>query len=336
AYVSGQTRSGAEIVDYVAINYSISPRLLLALLDYQTGALRDHQMPVDEYLLGFKDKDRVTLYLQLLKAATFLNNGYYDWRGGNLTELELEDGSLERPDPWQNAATVALQYYYAIVYAKPYYQVAISPDGLADTYAALFGDPWLNIKPHIPGSLRQPDFRLPFLPGKQWAYTGGPHTGWGVGSPFAALDFAPPSVLKGCAPSNEWVVAVADGIIARSETGIVVLDLDMDGDERTGWTVFYMHVGTDGRIPYGTRIESGDAIGHPSCERGVSTGTHIHIARKYNGEWMLADGVLGFNLEGWISKNGYAAYSGTLEKNGVIIRACECADARSQISSSRP
>ena len=32
------TRTAAEIVNYVAINYSISPKLLLALLDYQSGA----------------------------------------------------------------------------------------------------------------------------------------------------------------------------------------------------------------------------------------------------------------------------------------------------------
>jgi LasA protease len=336
AYVSGQTRSGAEIVDYVALNYSISPQLLLALLDYQTGALSDPRQPVDEFLLGFEDKDRATMYLQLLDAAGLLNNGYYAWRSGKLTELELEDGSLERPDPWQNAATVGLQYYYSIIYTKPYYQRATSPDGLAATYATLFGDPWVEVNDHIPGSLHQPDFRLPFLPGKLWAYTGGPHTGWGNGEPFAAIDFAPPSTLHGCAPSNEWVVALADGLIARSETGIVVLDVDMDGDERTGWTVFYLHVGEDDRVPLGTRVIAGDVIGHPSCERGSSTGTHIHIARKYNGEWMLAEGVLGFNLEGWMAFCGDAAYEGTLEKGGARVRACVCADARSQLSSDRP
>ncbi|MGA9398402.1 MAG: LysM peptidoglycan-binding domain-containing protein [Anaerolineaceae bacterium] len=336
AYVAGITRSGAEIVDYVALNYSISPRLLLAILDYQTGALSDPRQPVDEYLLGFEDKYNSTIYLQLLKAANLINNGYYDWRSGRLTELELEDGSLERPDPWQNAATVGLQYYYTKVFTKPYYQRAISPDGLAATYAKLFGDPWLDVVPHIPGSLRQPDFRLPFLPGKLWAYTGGPHTGWGEGAPLAAIDFAPPSVLHGCALSSEWVVALADGIIARSETGIVVLDLDMDGDERTGWIIFYLHIGEDDRIPLGTRVKAGDPIGHPSCERGTSTGTHVHVARKYNGEWLLAEGALGFNLEGWLVTNGDTAYEGTLAKSGVVVRACVCADARSQLSSSRP
>ncbi len=69
AYVSGQIRSGAEIVDLVALNYSLSPQLLLALLEYQTGALSNPQQPKDEFLLGLKEKDREMLYLQLLDAA---------------------------------------------------------------------------------------------------------------------------------------------------------------------------------------------------------------------------------------------------------------------------
>lgn len=335
-YVFGQTRSGAEIVDFVALNYSLSPQMLLALLDYQAGALRDPEKPVDQYLLGFPDKNNATLYLQMLIAAKLINNGYYDWRSGALREINLEDGSIERPDPWQNAATVGLQYYYSRVFNKTYYQRAIGPDGYAATFASLFGDPWLNPSPHIPGSLHQPVFRLPFLPDKRWAYTGGPHTGWGEGAPFSAIDFAPPLTTQGCSISDEWVVALADGIIARSETGIVILDLDMDGDERTGWIVFYLHIRDDGRIPLGTRVKSGDPVGHPSCERGSSTGTHVHIARKYNGEWILAGGPLAFDMEGWVVFSGDAAYEGQLVKGGLSVRACVCADARSQLSSTRP
>ena len=87
-----------------------------------------------------------------------------------------------------------------------------------------------------------------------------------------------------------------------------MLDLDGDGDERTGWNVFYLHVGSDGRVPLGAVLKQGDRIGHPSCEGGEATGTHVHIARKYNGEWMPAEGIgsgiLAFNLEGWTAHTG--------------------------------
>jgi hypothetical protein len=44
-YAGEKMRTGAEMVDYVATNYSVSPQLLLALLEYQTGALTQPEPP---------------------------------------------------------------------------------------------------------------------------------------------------------------------------------------------------------------------------------------------------------------------------------------------------
>jgi hypothetical protein len=82
-------------------------------------------------------------------------------------------------------------------------------------------------------------------------------------------------------------------------------------------------------------LEAGDPIGHPSCEGGKSTGTHIHIARKYNGEWMLAEGPLAFNLEGWVAYNGGAPYFGTMTRFGETITACLCSNGASFITSEK-
>jgi murein DD-endopeptidase MepM/ murein hydrolase activator NlpD len=76
--------------------------------------------------------------------------------------------------------------------------------------------------------------------------------------------------------------------VARSGDGAVVLDLDGDGDEHTGWTVFYLHLDTRDRAAEGSRLRAGDPVGRASCEGGVSNGTHVHIARRYNGEWLPA------------------------------------------------
>jgi hypothetical protein len=333
-YASGDNRSGGEIVDLVARNFSLNPRLLLAILEYQAGAVTQSapEHGLGEYILGIVDREHRGLYLQLVWAANTLNNGYYAWRIGELDSITHQDGTLERPDPWQNAASVALQYYFSSLYLPEEYSRAIAVDGLARTYQDLFGDPWAEDQPHIPGSLTQPELLLPFQPGETWALTGGPHTGWGKGAPFAALDFAPPSVVGGCVPTNEWNTAVAPGVVVRSEPGIVVLDLDGDGEERTGWTIFHLHVGSEGRAPLGARLEAGDPVGHPSCEGGTSTGTHIHVARKYNGEWILADGTLAFNLEGWLAHNGDLPYQGTLTRFSQTVTACECSDSSSFIT----
>jgi LasA protease len=335
SYAGGKMRTGAEIVDYVATNYSISPRLLLALLEYQVGALTQPEPPAAKYLLGFRRSFYTTPYLQLVIAANTLNNGYYGWRAGDLTEFELPDEIILRPDPWQNAASVSIQYYFSRLQFGTQYYASIGPEGLARTYQTLFGDPWLNPPILIPGSLTQPALRFPFHNDFIWAYTGGPHTGWGSGKPFAAIDFAPASDTSGCftASQDQFATAMADALVVRSNIDGIILDLDKDGDERTGWVLFYLHIATNGRVPVGREVQAGEKIGYPSCEGGSSTGTHVHIARKYNGEWIAAGGPLAFNLEGWVAESGTRAYEGTLRRGPLTIIACVCSNAASQVRS---
>lgn len=334
-YAGDLTRTGAEAIDYVAQNYSVSPQLLLALLEYQTGALTQPSAPAGKYMLGFRRVNYETPYLQMVIAANILNNGYYSWRAGKLTELELLDGSLMRPDPWQNAGSVALQYYFSQIYSGDKYYAAIGPEGLARIYKALFGDPWANPVVILPGSLQQPELQFPFVAGHLWAYTGGPHTGWGSGQPFSAIDFAPASDTTGCytVASDQYATAMADGLVLRSDIDGTVIDLDKDGDERTGWVLYYLHLATEARVPLGKEVKAGDHIGYPSCEGGHVTGTHVHIARKYNGEWILADGPLAFDLEGWVVHNGSQVYEGTLTRGAATVIACQCSDFQSQIMS---
>jgi hypothetical protein len=59
----------------------------------------------------------------------------------------------------------------------------------------------------------------------------------------------------------------------------------------------------------------------------------VHIARKYNGEWIPASGTLAFNLEGWVATAGTSAYEGTLQRGPLTVTACTCSDAPSQIRS---
>ena len=337
SFASGATRQGGEIIEYIATNFSISPQLLLALLEYELGALSQPALPshIDpDYALGYEVRTHRGIYMQLVWAANMLNNSYYGWRIGKLSEFDLPDGTFERYDPWQNSATIALQHYFlqgeTDVQA---FRRHIGPDGFAFTYQELFGDPWAEVHPHLEGSLLQPEMVLPFETGKVWAYTGGPHTGWGSGLPFAAIDFAPPSESSGCVKSKEWVTAVADGVITRHGTGILELDLDGDGDPRTGWSVLYLHIATLDKAALGKVVSAGDPIGHPSCEGGTSTGTHIHIARKYNGEWIAAEGTLAFNLEGWIAENGATPYEGYLRRFSQVVTACTCSNAASQLTS---
>jgi LasA protease len=103
-----------------------------------------------------------------------------------------------------------------------------------------------------------------------------------------------------------------------------MVDLDGDGHEQTGWVLFYLHVASVGRVPVGSWVEQGDPIGHPSCEGGFSEASHLHLARKYNGEWIAADGPLPLILSGWTFLSGGTPYEGTAVRGDEERTACEC------------
>ena len=336
-YVDGRTISGVESIDYIAYSYSVHPKVLLTLLEYQAHVLSDSYLDdgEDAYLLDFIDPLKQGYSSQINQAAALLNEGYYLYQNGLLYEFDRPNGYIERPDPAQNAGTVAFQYYFSIMLSSDkQYQKAIGPEGFAKTYQDLFGDPWAEEDtPIYAANVKQPDMKLPFSEGEIWNFTGAPHSIWGTGEPFGALDFAPPlSGGGGCVNTDRQAVAVADGVIARTDVGYLMLDLDGDGDERTGWNVFYFHI--KDKVPTGTIVKLGDFLGYPSCEGGRSTGTHIHIARKYNGEWINAAGTLPFNMEDWIPNNNVgSAYAGTMTRFGLTVTAVQTGGARSQILS---
>jgi hypothetical protein len=58
----------------------------------------------------------------------------------------------------------------------------------------------------------------------------------------------------------------------------------------------------------------------------------FHVARKYNGEWILADGPLAFNLEGWVAAAAQA-YEGTLTRFSRTMIASTRAEGKSLIQS---
>jgi hypothetical protein len=82
-------------------------------------------------------------------------------------------------------------------------------------------------------------------------------------------------------------------------------------------------------------VKVGDLLGHPSCEGGRATGTHVHIARKYNGEWIPADGIVPgivpFVIGGWTAEQGDAPYEGRLTRVGAWVEACTCSTAANTI-----
>ena len=322
--VNGKMLSSAQIIDKIARDYSVNPRILLAVLEYQSHWLTDAKPEKKQrrYPVGVENENLEGLYLQLSWAANNLNRGYYLWRVNGIGTWLLDDGTVVPIAPTINAGTAGVQQMFALLTNHTNWLKAVGDGGVFATYYKLFGYPFTYaFEPLIPDGLMQPPMQLPFEPGKEWYFTSGPHGGWGDGSAWAALDFAPPGDAYGCVQSNDWVVAVADGYIIRAGDGAVIQDLDGDGFEQTGWVVLYMHIETRDRVEPGTFLKAGERIGHPSCEGGISTGTHVHLARRYNGEWIPADQDIPFRLDGWVSHGTGKVYDGYLERAGRKIEA---------------
>ena len=321
--------SGAESIRRLAYENSINPRLLLAILDYESNWV--HGKPVSDfrtqYPLGYENYLNVGMFGQLTWAINQLNHGFYGWRTGKLHELTFHDNTTLPLDPTLNAGTVALMYFFAQQHSlNEWYRIMDQTSGFPSFYQGMFGDPFARaqtITNFFPPNLTQPTLTLPFESGITWAFTGGPHPAWGtdVNGPLAALDFAPRNEKSGCYVSPDWVLAMSAGLVVESDNGRVMVDMDGDGHEQTGWDIMYMHIANQDRVPVGTWVNIGDHIGHASCEGGVSTGTHTHIARKYNGEWMPADGAIPFVLNGWTAIAGDKPYLGKLVKGNKIITA---------------
>ncbi len=321
----GTPLSGAAIVRKVADENSINPRLLLALLEFRSAWVYGSPANADAetYPIGFRIPDRTGLYQELSVAATQLSRGYYGWRLGTTVETHPDDGGTIRWNPTLNAGSVAVLHLYALLSGTDGWMSRIvGSDGFIARYQDMFGDPWARAAaagPLVTPDLEQPLLELPITPGERWSLTAGPHYAWSAGTPRGALDFSPITDEEPCAVSVRWVTASAPGFVVRAGDNAAALELEVDGHESTGWVLVYYHLADDGLIAEGTLVEEGDALGHPSCEGGRSTGKHVHIARKYNGEWIPADGPVPFVLSGWRAVADERNYYGSLVRGAEAV-----------------
>ncbi len=317
--LDGGEWTGAELVGRIAERYSVGPRVLLAFMEAFGGWVTDPgpQGLALDYPLGHTN-GAPGLVPQLEWVANELNHGFYGWQDRGETAIRFEDGSIARGAPGLNPGSIAVQW--ALAGDVSYDQLEPATEAFLEAYRRLFGDPLaLDAGPVLPAGLEQPELQLPWPEDEWWHLTGGPHGGWISTSGWAALDFVPETAGIGtCLPAPDWAVAAAPGVVARTRTGEVMLDLDGDGDLRTGWVLQYLHL-ADIAVEEGHRLEAGDPIGRPSCEGGAAETTHLHFARLYNGLWVDAGGPIPMELDGWRAY-GTFEYEGGMSKPGMPSR----------------
>ncbi len=182
--INGDTLDAAQVIALVAQNYSVNPRLLLALLEYRSRWVTDSapNSSTLDYPLGFVEPNHVGLYRQLTWAANEFNRGFYLWRAGAVGHWVLHDNSIVPIDSTINAGTAGVQNFFSVLDDRATWNTDITAFGLFQTYFLMFGNPFdLAIEPLVPPSLSQPHLILPFETGAAWAFTGGPHAAWELG-----------------------------------------------------------------------------------------------------------------------------------------------------------
>lgn len=314
-------RSGIEVLEEVTLENAVNPKLLLALLEYQTQTITNEKprLMLNESYIGALGW-RTSLDHQLSWTANTLTYGYYQWKNNRLNAFTLSDDTVVAVDPSVNAGTAAVQYLFSKLYGREDWLFAISPNGFRATYDGFFGSESDKITELIDEPGGEPTLELPFAAEDEWFFSSGPHYGWANGSPWSAVDFVPGDSI-GCSLSDMPVTAAALGLVIHSTDGLLIVDLDEDGDARTGWVHLYLHVASRDRAAVGTVVQTGDKLGYPSCEGGFSSGTHLHFARRYNGQWIPIDAAHPLVLSGYEVYSTGDVYDGYLVKDGVVVEA---------------
>ena len=317
----------ADILGELAFDNSINPRILLTFLEmngnWVTGTPPTREQKT--YPFNYIDTTQAGLFSQAVWTIQQLKISYYGWRAGTLSEVVFPDKSTLRLAPNLNAGTVAVMYYLSQVYPREEWQEKMQE--LTAVHDRLFGDAYpraMSVEPLFQADMDVPELRLPFSENESWNYTCGPHSSWARrNQPYGALDFAPPLGRSGCGTASHYATAMTPGLVVYSFNGRVLVDMDEDGSINTGWVFLYMHMATEDRVKVGTYLDTGDRIGHPSCEGGYATGTHVHVARMYNGEWILAVGGLPFILSGYLPAIGEKLCEGTLTRlsDNLVVNA---------------
>ena len=325
--------NGADVIQRVAENTSVNPRLLLAIVEYRAQWVLQHPLHLNTTNpLGLYTENYTGLYLELALAARKVNTGYYAWRSGELTELIFTDGRTIRLAPDMNAGSVGVLYLFSELYPlRELEERVYGEGGFIELYTSMFGDPMFcarEVEPLLTDQVTAPILELPFAFEETWTLSGGLHYDWNAGTPLGALDFAPNTVQSRCEMSPAWVLASAPGVITRADNSIVIISLVDQDKQFTGWEILYMHIAKEGMVPLGSTVLQDDPIGHPSCEGGTSSGTHVHIARKYRGEWISGGEPFPLILSGWTAYPGNVEYGGTLERNGMVVYAIPSAKSR--------
>jgi murein DD-endopeptidase MepM/ murein hydrolase activator NlpD len=310
--VGGRAHSFTDVVVSLSSLYSISPRLLLALIDLQSGLVSTPNASPEQftYALGFRGDGRQGLYSQLRWAARELRHAVRDYAlkgAGPPPPLRFADGATQEVGgdmPFN-------RYVLARVLAPTVAQGGLGPrlDGLLHSYTRLFGDPreppadWPPpAEPFLvrPAERNFPitsffDHDAPFL-----ARNGSTLTFWGRAETDIAFAYDGHTGWDfGMGPPDK-VLAAADGLVTfagNSDDGCATPARAVIVDHGNGYRTLSWHLASIAVVA-GQRVVAGQELG-VAGESGCAVGAHLHLQVQYLGRDVDPFGWCGGSPDPW-------------------------------------
>ena len=296
--------SKRELISHWTGYYSISPKIILTIMDLQSQSVSSSNVPT------LVDRPFVELAMstgfenQLKEVLSKLYSDYYAF-------LMAKKSSDNKPLSDEiNAATYALLNLFRPTYSKKEFSIlepALRFEFL-NRYYLLFPDKsgdldrGGNIEATPPASLLQ----LPWKTGEAW-YFNGVHT-WTGNDPgiMSSIDFVENWNLGwGDDTSTDYVVAAHEGTVTVFSSCFV----RVTGSD--GWATNYYHL-DNLQVSNGDAVASNQSLGtyantqaQALCSGGSSTGPHVHFALLSNGSYSSLSGV---NLSGYAIHPGRHSY----------------------------
>jgi len=156
--------SGADVINRIALEYSVNPRLLLAFLEFKSGWVFGYPDPADTvamtFPMGYVNVMKKNLYLQSAWFASMVMEGYYGWREGRRLLVTFKDGEVLRLAPQLNAGSVGMMNAFTYLYEYDQWAYLLyGEENFFDFYESMFGNPWVRaqqVEPLIPVDTVQP------------------------------------------------------------------------------------------------------------------------------------------------------------------------------------
>lgn len=286
--------SQAEAISHWAGYSTISPKVLIALMEQQTGAISRAQKGVPNRPFG--NLSRANGFAEQVRDVSHqLATKLY------ARAAAPEAGLVDHAEFARNLS--ANNPLHALFENRLSIDANIDQSlaDFAQTYQRLFGTAF-NLN-NAAASLSAPSLagpangvlRFPFPAGASW-YVGGAHTDTGQGNyPLSSLDMSLGGGW-GSNQSNVWATAAAGGTFKKHSSCFAEI-VHANGWSTTHYHLMNIQYNTGATVAQGARIANpANTQAQALCDGGHSTGPHEHWSLKKNGSYYHLNGVY---LSGW-------------------------------------